>query len=400
MENELEAVALASAGALSRKTDNGSAGGEAAACRNCGEVVNRKYCGACGQLAENFHKPVGDLLLEALTDLLSFDGRVARTIPALIFNPGQVTKRYLSGERQRFVPPFRLYLLASFVFFFALFTVSETSDWFRLNGGAPIEDVSGRQEGASPENKADPSIEPSKNPSEGSDTPATDAAESVPENSPGASAPDPQEEVERIIDDLQLSEDEVATLDSNIGKYFGPDGRIDRELLKHDIGLENRELQERQLIDSIVDSGADVFENRALLLVALNKWAPRLALAFLPLLVICLIIVFPFRKGIYVYDHLIVALHYQTWFYFLMTFTVIMIWLAQYWVWFVVFIAPLIYLYRMMRQVYGAGRFLAFLRTNIVLLILTIGFSIWAISVFAVSVQETSTLSHALAGNQ
>lgn len=51
---------------------------------------------------------------------MSFDSRAWRTLVPLLFRPGQVTARYLAGQRVRFVPPVRLYLFVSLVYFLLL----------------------------------------------------------------------------------------------------------------------------------------------------------------------------------------------------------------------------------------------------------------------------------------
>ena len=53
-------------------------------------------------------------------EVFAFDARVLRTLKPLLFKPGYVAQEYLAGKRARFVPPFRLYLLVSFVMFVAM----------------------------------------------------------------------------------------------------------------------------------------------------------------------------------------------------------------------------------------------------------------------------------------
>ena len=60
------------------------------------------------------------MVSEAVEDILSWDSRAARTIAALMFKPGFLTREYLAGRRARYVPPLRLYLFASVAFFFLI----------------------------------------------------------------------------------------------------------------------------------------------------------------------------------------------------------------------------------------------------------------------------------------
>jgi hypothetical protein len=55
--------------------------------------------------------------LEATESITHADSRLWRTLWALIAKPGFLTKEFLEGRRARYLPPFRLYLVLSVVFF-------------------------------------------------------------------------------------------------------------------------------------------------------------------------------------------------------------------------------------------------------------------------------------------
>lgn len=120
MSVDVETAGAASIGAL---TTRQSADLSGQPCRNCGHVVESKYCTACGQLAASFHRPIATLISETISDTFTYDGRLARTIPVLLFRPGRLTRNYTEGKRARYVPPFRLFLLASLLFYFVLFAI-------------------------------------------------------------------------------------------------------------------------------------------------------------------------------------------------------------------------------------------------------------------------------------
>lgn len=67
---------------------------------------------------------------EALEDLTSLDSRVVRTVRTLLLSPGQLTIRFVEGQRARFVPPFRLYLICSVVYFGVLALLQSESFFF------------------------------------------------------------------------------------------------------------------------------------------------------------------------------------------------------------------------------------------------------------------------------
>jgi hypothetical protein len=49
--------------------------------------------------------------------VLHFEGKIWRTLPLLAWRPGQLTRRYIEGERARFVSPMALFLFSVFLMF-------------------------------------------------------------------------------------------------------------------------------------------------------------------------------------------------------------------------------------------------------------------------------------------
>lgn len=64
--------------------------------------------------------PLGHVLEEVAESIWHFDGKFWRTAKALLLHPGQITADFLDGRRQRYVPPFRLYVFTSALFFITL----------------------------------------------------------------------------------------------------------------------------------------------------------------------------------------------------------------------------------------------------------------------------------------
>jgi predicted RNA-binding Zn-ribbon protein involved in translation (DUF1610 family) len=83
-------------------------------CANCGGSLlyqpAPRYCPQCGQ-ATAWHASTWRTAVRE-----SFD-RWQRTLVTLIAHPGRLTLEHIAGRRRRYVPPLRLYLAASFVFF-------------------------------------------------------------------------------------------------------------------------------------------------------------------------------------------------------------------------------------------------------------------------------------------
>jgi hypothetical protein len=91
---------------------------DARPCPNCGELLWGQYCAACGQRARVRMITFWELLKDAGDLLASLDSRIWRTLGLLLFRPGRLTLDYLQGKRARFVPPARLFIASSIVFFF------------------------------------------------------------------------------------------------------------------------------------------------------------------------------------------------------------------------------------------------------------------------------------------
>ena len=96
----------------------GEAGGGAAhgVCLNCGTALIGAFCHACGQNG-HVHKTLSSIGHDLLHGVFHFEGKVWRTIPMLVAHPGQLTRRYIDGERARFVSPLALFLFFVFLMF-------------------------------------------------------------------------------------------------------------------------------------------------------------------------------------------------------------------------------------------------------------------------------------------
>ncbi len=95
--------------------------GEMPECLNCGAHLRGQYCGNCGQRASSRLISLWQLVREAFGDLFELDSRLWRTLVPLVIRPGQLTHDYLQGRRARYMPPFRMYLVLSLLFFLVAF---------------------------------------------------------------------------------------------------------------------------------------------------------------------------------------------------------------------------------------------------------------------------------------
>lgn len=90
-------------------------------CLNCGVTLTGQYCGNCGQRASSRLISIWQLSKEAFGDLFEIDSRVWQTLVPLLIRPGRLTSYYLQGKRARFMPPFRMYIVLSVLFFLVAF---------------------------------------------------------------------------------------------------------------------------------------------------------------------------------------------------------------------------------------------------------------------------------------
>ncbi len=103
-----------------------------AACLNCATPLTGAYCHACGQ-RRHVHRTLRALFRDLMHGVLHFEGKIWRTLPLLAWRPGELTRRYIAGERARFVSPMALFLFSVFLMFAA----------FSAVGGSAYEDRTG-----------------------------------------------------------------------------------------------------------------------------------------------------------------------------------------------------------------------------------------------------------------
>jgi len=88
-------------------------------CPNCHTRLpdSENFCPNCGQENHEIIRPASHLFQELLGNLFNIDSRFFHTIKALFLSPGKLTIEYNAGKRMYYLPPIRIYLLASVLFF-------------------------------------------------------------------------------------------------------------------------------------------------------------------------------------------------------------------------------------------------------------------------------------------
>jgi hypothetical protein len=106
------------AGAVERPSGERE-GDTSSLCLNCGTGLSGAYCHRCGQPGY-VHRSFSAIWHDIAHGVLHFEGKIWNTLPLLVWRPGELTRRYVHGERARFVSPMALFLFSVFLMF-ALF---------------------------------------------------------------------------------------------------------------------------------------------------------------------------------------------------------------------------------------------------------------------------------------
>jgi hypothetical protein len=86
-------------------------------CSNCGSTLVGKFCASCGQQDRPLDVSLPELAREVYVDVVELDGRFFASLRKLFFAPGFLTLEYFSGRRAAWLPPIRLYLIISVLYF-------------------------------------------------------------------------------------------------------------------------------------------------------------------------------------------------------------------------------------------------------------------------------------------
>jgi hypothetical protein len=126
MTGGLEGVGEAVTGGLAARAVEppaGEAEGDArGGCLNCGTELIGPHCHRCGQ-AGHVHRTLTAFWHDLAHSVLHFDGKLWRTLPLLALRPGELTRRYVAGQRASFVSPMALFLFSVFLMFAVFSTI-------------------------------------------------------------------------------------------------------------------------------------------------------------------------------------------------------------------------------------------------------------------------------------
>lgn len=261
-------------------------------CQNCGTALTGPFCHRCGQHDLDFHRSFGHVLLEALESFFHFDAKFFRNIITLLFQPGRLTAEFNAGRRASQMPPFRLYLFISVLFFFVSFLggdraeEKETPPASRQVLSAALQDLA--------KETADPSARQSLQ---------TVAAQL---QDPGNKIP--EQELKAIPAGLaQKIRQEIAAAEAKHQKDSGHTG-------VNAVNLKVGEKRITELERFLTDKGKYALDHQKELRDKFLHALPKMLLVCLPFFALYTRILFR-RTGQVYLQHLIVALHYHTFVY-------------------------------------------------------------------------------------
>jgi hypothetical protein len=355
------------AGALD-KTSTPQKSSAEGVCPNCKASVSGKYCSACGQPAR-VHRSLLSLGHDILHGVFHLEGRIWHTIPELFFKPGRLTRRYIDGERAKFVAPLPLFLFCVF-FTFAVFSI--TSDGAIDSGKKAANEASEEWKRGNANAVAAITKKIDDSRAELSAIPAT-AERRV--------------ELEAEIAELEQARNVLNALTTADWARFAAEAEKEEELKSAETDAEDDGFNFRVVSrDSKLLAGnakwsaalKEAQENPRLLLYKVKTNTYKFSWALIPISIPFMWLLFFWRRDIHVYDHAVFITYSLS---FMMLLLVLIAIAAALGVsgaiWFSVFgiVAPL-HLYKQMRQAYAISRAGAgvrlFLLTVFIIIILSL----------------------------
>jgi hypothetical protein len=319
---ELEAISDAVTGGLLARAvepQAGEAGSDGHTheknCLNCGAPLTGPFCAACGQKA-HVHRSVRAFFTDFVQGLFNFEGKIWRTLPMLAWRPGEMTRRYIAGERARFISPVGLYLFTVFAMFAAL-------------------------------------------------------------NLTGTLGPTGKNFKEGLKTEIAEEQAAIAKLEANrkadaaVGKDVAA---IDRKIAKHkeEIADTQRMLSGQPMVDVQSDSGIPRFirpfienaaDNPELVSMRVQDAVSKYSWMLIPLSVPFMWLLFPFRRRYNTYDHAVFVTYSLSFMMMLVIVAGLMVEVGLSGLAGLLFFVPPFHMYRHLKQSYELGRFSAIMRT-------------------------------------
>jgi hypothetical protein len=348
-------------------------------CLNCGTALVGEFCHACGQTA-HVHTTLSSIGHDLLHGVFHFDGKIWRTLPMLFTRPGSLTRRYIAGERARFVSPLALFLFSVFLMVATFETIGGPFGKFESGGGSDKSIDHIIKEG--PAKIADALAK--QQAQQATLTRQLDGlrAQMVAERKADRDTDAIEAQIDKLSDKLDNAKEAVAALTK--AQKLGSSVRND--VMSVGVSAENQEEPE-------VHSGIPMLDERIkkavkspeLFLYKLQSSAYKFSWLLIPISLPFIWLMFPFRRDVGPYDHAIFAIYSLS----AMTIGVVglsvlrVIGVPMAIIGIIFSFGPPLHMYKQLRGAYGIGRFGAAWRTIFLLLSTSIAGILFLLSVLS-----------------
>lgn len=350
-------------GIIAREVDRGGvATGEAGhdphdgaggVCLNCGATRSGPFCQQCGQ-SGHLHRNMMGLVHDILHGVFHFEGKFWNTLPMLAFHPGDLTRRYVHGERAKFVTPMAMFLFSVFLLFAAVNKLAMPDVSGAAAGMAKAKVEMGKAAKQSADNLA--KLEKKR-----ADALAAD---------PKAITADIDKKIKAEQADVQAMTNVAAQLpgkaassaDGGHGLLHGDDDSV----WHSDIPWLDRQLN-------------GINENRDLYAYKLKMASYKYSWSLIPISLPFIWLMFFWRRDVGMYDHAIFAIHSLSFMTLLAVGLIALhiVGIASAWLWLAWLIVPPVHMYKHLKYAYRLGRFGATWRTFALLTMTTITCSLF-----------------------
>jgi hypothetical protein len=309
-------------------------------CGNCGSKLTGAYCSTCGQHAHESARSISALFHDAWHIATHVDDRFWQTVFTLLLRPGRLTKEYFAEHRARYLPPVRVYLVLS-VLFFAFGAIAPQ----KIDRALPVVSVTENDAGEHG------SVKPKLNVNVVDDS---DAGTGTAQKKPGGFLFD------------------VSSCDKMRTTVPGMNNALHQACLRN-----------------ISTGGAAVK-------TAFIANIPKMMFVFVPLMALTMLLLY-WRPRRYYVEHLVFFLHNHAAIFLILLLETLLSWLAlllswrtfKSWVVAITALYAIWYIYRAMRVYYEQGRLLTFTKLAVVGFAYIIGFGITLLVTLIVSVLIT-----------
>jgi hypothetical protein len=350
--------------------ESGSA--EVTDCLNCGAHLRGQYCGHCGQRSQNRLISLWELIRDAFGDLFELDSRLWNTLVPLMIRPGLLTHDYLQGRRARYMPPFRMYLVLSVLFFLVAFF--------------------------DPQEKLGLLFEPEPTPAE--DTVEEDVTTDDPSGEQLSEVDEIKQELlselaaEGILDADGEFPEEIVDDDGNVIVTFDGDSEDCSSIEQSDIDDMPGWISRRMTLKRVKRMCEQVqLDDGQTLLDRLLDNVPAALIILIPIMAFVLKGLYPLSRRYYV-EHLLFFVHFHAFFFLILTLQVLFARLmallsAPETITILTLVASSfyipVYLFVSMRKVYGQGRAVTFFKYVVLTVAYAAGFMATMLGAFAIA---------------